>query len=254
VANNPDDESLVNLRVKAARYPDYSYSEPIRTITLEVKEALDADGDPNGKIVAKLHFDYEYKISYYKENEAGEPVLHNETIKTDTIYEDLLTPPYNPALYGNRLPNIYVIYNPMYGEDGVLNDVIKIENKIKKPFKVFLVKERGSNLSRENNYVASVEQYVPSGTDDENYAIIYTNINENLNNEDFDERSELSTVNYRIFTGSYFSRQGDFEGERGDLVSKTDRNRMFEVTVQLFDAADTTFTTPLHTSRSTKLQ
>jgi prepilin-type N-terminal cleavage/methylation domain-containing protein len=254
VANDPDDEALANLRVKAARYPDYSYSDPIRTITLEVKEGVDAEGDPNGTIVAKLHFDYRYTIHYSKENEAGDLEQYTVTIDTDTIDEDLLTPPYNPALYGNRLPNIYVIYNPMYGEDGVLNDVIKIENKIKKPFKVFLVKERGSNLSRENNYVASVEQYVPSGTDDENYAIIYTNINENLNNEDFDERSELSTVNYRIFTGSYFSRQGDFEGERGDLVSKTDRNRMFEVTVQLFDAADTTFTTPLHTSRSTKLQ
>ena len=250
VANDPDDEALANLRVKAAAYAtDYSYSVPVRTITLEVKE-----GTSNGTIVAKLHFDYQYKISYYKDNAAGEPELNYATINTDTIDEDLLTPPYSPAQYGGRPPNIYVIYNPMYGEDGVLNDVIKIENKIQEPFKVFLVKERGPNLSRENNYVASVEQYVPTGTDDEHCAIIYTNINENLDNEDFDERSELSTVNYRIFTGSYFSRQGYFAGERGDLVSKTDRNRMYEVTVQLFDAADTTFTTPIHTSRSTKLQ
>ena len=255
VANDPDDEALANLRVKAAAYAtDYSYSVPVRTITLEVKEGVGANGLQNGTIVAKLHFDYQYKISYYKDNAAGEPELNHATINTDTIDEDLLTPPYSPALYGGRPPNIYVIYNPMYGEDGVLNDVIKIENKIQEPFKVFLVKERGPNLSRENNYVASVEQYVPTGTDDEHCAIIYTNINENLDNEDFDERSELSTVNYRIFTGSYFSRQGYFAGERGDLVSKTDRNRMYEVTVQLFDAADTTFTTPIHTSRSTKLQ
>ena len=277
VANDPDDEALANLRVKAAAYAtDYSYSVPVRTITLEVKEGVGANGLQNGTIVAKLHFDYQYKISYYKDNAAGEPELHYATINTDTIDEDLLTPPYSPALYGNRQPNIYVMYNPMYGEDGVLNDVIKIENKIQKPFKVFLVKEQGPYLSRENNYVASVEQYVPTGTEEGEYAIIYSNINENLNNEDFDERSELSTVNYRIFTGSYFSRQGYFAGERGDLVSKTDRNRMFEATVQLFDATDpanaetpaapadpaepaapvvdTAFTTPVHTFRFTKLQ
>ena len=280
VANDPDDEALANLRVKAAAYAtDYSYSVPVRTITLEVKDGVNAQGNLNGTIVAKLHFDYQYKISYYKDNAAGEPELNYATINTDTIYEDLLTPPYSPALYGGRLPNIYVMYTPMYGEDGVLNDVIKIENKIQEPFKVFLVKERGPNLSRENNYVASVEQYVPTGTDDEHCAMIYTNINENLDNEDFDERSELSTVNYRIFTGNYFSRQGAFEGERGDLVSKTDRNRMFEATVQLFDATDpanaetpaapadpadpaepaapvvdTAFTTPVHTFRFTKLQ
>ena len=255
VANDPDDEALANLRVKAAAYAtDYSCSEPIRTITLEVKEGVDAEGNPNGTIVAKLHFDYQYEISFYKEDEAGNLELDTETIWTDTIYEDLLTPPYNPASNGGRLPNIYVMFNPMYGEDGEPNEIIKIENKIKKPFKVFLVKERGSDLSRENLYVASVEQFVPSGTEAEDFAIIYSNINENLYNENFDIRTTLSTVSYEIFTGNNYSEESSFAGERGDLVSKTDRNRMFEVTVQLFDAADDTFTTPIHTSRSTKLQ
>ena len=249
VASNPDDLSLADFRTQVASYPNYRYSDPIRTITLEVKEGVDEDGDPTGKIHALLYFDYEYTVHYELEDDEGNPVPYTVTIETEQLPEDLLTQGYDPALNGGRLPNIYVMYNPLYGDRGETNDIIRIENKIQQPFKVFLVKERGANLSEDNHYAASVAQYVPTGTDPEDCAIIYSNINENLNTG-----TELSTVNYRIFTGNYFSRQGYFAGEHGDLVSKTDRNRMFEVTVQLFDAADTTFTTPLHTFRSTKLQ
>ena len=250
VASDPDDLSLADLRTQAAGYPDYIYSDPIRTITLEVKEGLDSNNQPTGKIHALLYFDYEYTVYYETEDDQGNPVPHTITINTSHDPEDLLTQGYDPALNGGRLPNIYIMYNPMYGDPGETNDIIRIENKIKKPFKVFLVKERGANLSEDTNYAASVAQFLPSTLGEgDGPAIIYSNINENLNTG-----TELSRVNYRIYTGNYFSRQGYFEGERGDLVSKTDRNRMFEVTVQIFDAADTNFTTPLHTFRSTKLQ
>ena len=250
VASNPDDLSLEEFRTQVASLPNYRYSDPIRTITLEVKEGLDSNNQPTGKIHALLYFDYEYTVYYETEDEEGNPVPHTVTINTSHAPEDLLTQGYDPALNGDRLPNIYIMYNPMYGDPGETNDIIRIENKIKKPFKVFLVKERGDNLSEDDNYAASVAQFLPSTLgEDDGPAIIYSNINENLNTG-----TELSRVNYRIYTGNYFSRQGYFAGEHGDLVSKSEYNRMFEVTVQIFDAADTNFTTPLHTFRSTKLQ
>ena len=248
-ADDPDQLGWASFQDKAnALHSDWSPSsaEPIRTITLEMSQA-------DGKIYARLHFDYEYTYRYTVVDElTGEAQSYTNTLDSDTISYDLLAQGYSLEANGGKLPNIYVMYYPLYEDAGDTNDIIRIENEIAEPFKLFLVKERDVDLSGELQYHASVAQYVPAGTAAEDFAVVYSNIREDLSNDL--NRSPLAGVNYRIYRGDYFSRVGYFAGEHGDLVSKSDRNRIYEVTVQIFDAADNTFTTPLHTFRSTKLQ
>ena len=248
-ADDPDQLGWASFQDKAnALHADWSPSsaEPVRTITLEVTKA-------EGKIYARLHFDYQYTYRYTVVDElTGEAQSYTNTLDSDTISYDLLAQGYSLEANGGKLPNIYVMYYPLYEDAGDTNDIIRIENEIAEPFKLFLVKERDVDLSGELQYHASVAQYVPAGTAAEDFAVVYSNIREDLSNDL--NRSPLAGVNYRIYRGDYFSRMGYFAGEHGDLVSKSDRNRIYEVTVQIFDAADNTFTTPLHTFRSTKLQ
>ena len=248
-ADDPDQLGWASFQDKAnALHADWSPSsaEPVRTITLEVTKA-------EGKIYARLHFDYQYTYRYTVVDElTGEAQSYTNTLDSDTISYDLLAQGYSLEANGGKLPSIYVMYYPLYEDAGDTNDIIRIENEIAEPFKLFLVKERDVDLSGELQYHASVAQYVPAGTAAEDFAVVYSNIREDLSNDL--NRSPLAGVNYRIYRGDYFSRMGYFAGEHGDLVSKSDRNRIYEVTVQIFDAADNTFTTPLHTFRSTKLQ
>ena len=65
--------------------------------------------------------------------------------------------------------------------------------------------------------------------------------------EESGEKAALDGVEYKIRTGEYFSRDGVFGGELGDLVSKSERDRIYAMTVDIFEAADTTFTKPIHT-------
>ena len=248
-ADDPDQLGWASFQDKAnSLHSDWSPSsaEPVRTITLEVTQE-------DEKIYANLHFDYEYTYRYTEVDElTGEAHSYTNTLSSNTISYDLLAQGYSLASNGGKLPNIYVMYYPLYEDAGDTNDIIRIENEIAEPVKVFLVKERGLDLSGEQQYHASVAQYVPAGTEEEDFAVVYSNIREDLSNSL--NRTPLAGVNYRIYRGNFFSRVGYFAGEHGDLVSKSDRNRIYEVTVQIFDAADTTFTTPLHTFRSTKLQ
>ena len=248
-ADDPDQLGWASFQDKAnALHSDWSPSsaEPVRTITLEVTKA-------DEKIYARLHFDYQYTYRYTVVDElTGEAQSYMNTLDSDTISYDLLAQGYSLAANGGKLPNIYVMYYPLYEDAGDTNDIIRIENDIAEPFKLFLVKERDIDLSGELQYHASVAQYVPAGTEEEDFAVVYSNIREDLSNSL--NRTPLAGVNYRVYRGDFFSRVGYFSGEHGDLVSKSDRNRIYEVTVQIFDTADTTFTTPLHTFRSTKLQ
>ena len=251
-ADDPDSLGLASFQSNANdAYSDWwlpSGTQPVRTITLEVTQQR------NNKIYASVTFQYRYKF-YYNVTETVNGVeevnAYPAELSSDPIRYELLSQGF--ATDGNKVPNIYLMYYPIYGDDGEINDIIQIRNRIAKPFKLFLVKERGDDLSDELDYKATVAQFLPSTLGEGDApAMIYSNIAEDLSNDL--NRAPLLGVNYRIYTGNYFSRPGDFEGEHGDLVSKSGRNRMFEVTVQLFDAADDTFTTPLHTFRSTKLQ
>jgi hypothetical protein len=267
-SDNPDEIAWDSFVSKANQrysqwYPDTA--KPVRTMTLEIK----TEGPENNlKIKALLHFDYEYTFRYDELDPVTGAVIDSPftKLKSDRVTYDLMPQgPFRVASNNNRWPNIYVIYYPFYG-DGT--DIIKIQNKYNdkaRPFNLFLVKgsleevkpevlERFDRYddykNKDPHYNAKVEQYVPTGASEGDCAVIYSNIKENLYTE---SRTQLSTVDYRIYRGQYFSRKGFFAGEAGDLVSKTARDRIFNVTVDIYEA-DGNFATPIHTVKSTKLQ
>lgn len=248
-ADDPDQLGWASFKEKAdALHADWSRSsaKPVRTITLQVTES-------DGKIYAGLEFRYRYTYRYTVVDEVtGEAVTHSGALDSDPVSYALLPQGYSLSSNGGKLPNIYLIYHPLYGDDGVTNDTIQIKNDIAQPFRLFLVKARGDDLSGELQYHAAVEQYVPAGTPPEQYAVVYSNIREDLSNAL--NRTPLTGVSYRVYRGDFFSRVGVFAGDHGDLVSKSDRNRLYEVRIAIYDGEDTDFVTPIHTFQSTTLQ
>lgn len=253
-SDDPDKLSRSDFESKAASRTgswETSNAKVNRKITLNVTET-------DGKIYASLDFDYEYTCPYTTEDADGNIEYHTGTIKTDTISYQLLPQGFSVTTNG-RLPNVYLMYYPMYGEPSVYNDTIVIHNKIAQPFKLFLVKERVADTevtdelkSDELQYKAHIEQYVPDGTPSKNYAVIYSNVREDLySNSD----TPLSGVTYKIYRGDWWEVSGSFAGEHGALVSKSSKNRLYDVTIRIYDSDAADFSAnPLYTVHSTKLQ
>ena len=218
--------------------------EPVRTMTLDITE------DSNGYIHAILQIRYAYDYLYDKINLAtGDSTRYSGHIKVGPYPYDLMSAGFLPTSEGGRLPNLYMMYYPLY-ESGKINDIIYINNNVAEPIKIFLVKEKMDDPSvdiKEDAYNATVVQNVPAGTRRENYAVVYSNIREDL----VDGHDLMNQITYEIRRGLLFSDRGYFGGDNGDLVSKSAGDRMYDVTVEIFD---TGFTTPIHTSYSTKLK
>ena len=230
---------------------DEASAEPVRTMTLTVTKT-------GQKVFATLDLVYKYTYRYTEVDEAtGDTTIKSRTINaTDTPITYELIPQGITVTGNNSYPNIYLIYFPIYGTDSVTNDIIQIENDAALPFKIFLVKQRDTDTSGELQYHANVEQYVPSGTDPGNYAVIYSNIRDDLSAPE-NMPNKLTNVKYDIYRGSYFREDGVFGGEEGDLVSKSTRDRIFKTTVEIYESTDpntATFTNLIHTFQSTKLQ
>ena len=233
--------------------------EPERTMTLNITK------DANDKINVVLSMDYTYTYLYTVFNdETGLNDVYSGSITVGPFRYDLMSQGFSVATNG-RLPNIYVLYYPLYESAGRINDIIKINNMVDgvaQPFKIFLVKEKATDANLANKeyaYNATLEQYVPAGTPEDNYAVVYSNIREHL----IDGSNLGNKVTYQIYRGNFFSVTGRFGGENpgndplykgGDLVYKSEGNRLFDVTVDIYDVKDTAFATPIHTFHSTKLQ
>ena len=234
--------------------------EPVRTMTLDITK----DAEEKINVVLSMNYTYSYLYTVI-DTATGVSEVRNGSITVGPYRYDLMSQGFSTTTNG-RLPNIYVMYYPLYESAGRINDVIRINNMVDdvaQPFKIFLVKEETKSASgaadpnlasKEYAYNATLEQYVPARTPESNYATVYSNIR-----EDLVTGSNLGNkITYQIFRGNYFSVTGRFGGETpdkgGDLVSKSERNRLFDVAVEVFDAKDTTFTTPIYTFHSTKLQ
>lgn len=231
---------------------DEASAEPVRTMTLSITK------DAANKVFATLDINYKYTYRYTKVNEeTGESTTESKTFNATPMHYELIPQGFTTR-GGTKLPNIYLIYYPLYETDSVTNDIIQIRNDAALPFKIFLVKQRDTDTSGELQYHADVEQYVPSGTSSTNYAVIYSNIRDDLSApEDMPNPVKLTNVNYDIYRGNYFRVDGVFGGTEGDLVSKSARDRIFKTTVEIYDSTDSnnaTFTNLLHTFQSTKLQ
>ena len=283
--DNPDVLSRMEFESKADTEYQYGWSENkenfLRTMVITVDE------DSSHQISVSLEIQYEYDITYLKEDTSSpaDPADPNDPVDLvpadGTVVNKIsysLLDDYSPAVNQGRWPNIYIVYYPFYDEGGnaAKHDVIVVENNLKKtegnqdkeaiPFKLFLVKERVDELgptvlnkypqyknyaSKDSQYYADVEQYVPVNADD--YAVIYSNANERLYGSPND--GELDGVNYWIYFGNYFKERGYFAGKHGDLVSKTAQDRVYDVTVDIYADGDLdTGTPPIHTVKSTKLR
>ena len=238
--------------------------EPVRTTIIDITEDTST-----GAISAILSLNYTYHYIYSSTYENG---VTNNYARSITVgpYEYDLVHDFSQATEG-RLPNLYVMYYPLY-ESSRINDIIQINNMLTvtnganvvanrtgdaQPIKIFLVKEKAADpnlANKEFSYNARVEQYVPAGTPAEDYAVVYSNIREDL----VTGTNLGNNITYDIYRGRFFSDIGYFGGDDpnmgGDLVSKTERNRMYDITVEIYDVKDTDFTTPLHTAYATKLQ
>jgi hypothetical protein len=127
--------------------------------------------------------------------------------------------------------SVFVCYKPFYY--GV--DIIEIDNTTGMNLSVFLVKQSEPvNYPREANYQARIHQREPHGTQPgEDKTKVFTNFHIHPNLSPPDNR--LPGAEIRIFrdaSGWYYDATGRTTGE---LVSRTQRNRMFKITVEVFE-------------------
>ena len=234
--------------------------EPVRTMTLDITEQT-TGSQRYYKAILSLEYAYDYLYEVIDVGTGERLSQERGHIELDTPYTyDLMSAGFSEADEG-RLPNLYVMFYPLYYSSKI-NDIIYINNNVAKPFKIFLVKEKADDPLldvKENAYNATVVQNVPAGTQRGNYAVVYSNIREDL----VDGHNLRDQVTYEIRRGLIFSDRGYFGGSNpdneplykgGDLVSKSAGDRMYDVTVEIFDVKDTGFTTPIHTSYSSKLK
>ncbi|MGM9521963.1 MAG: prepilin-type N-terminal cleavage/methylation domain-containing protein [Oscillospiraceae bacterium] len=244
-ADNPDELSYADFRSYAdAQHADWSESSvhTFRTIELTVTQT-------GNKVYAELVFGYRYTYTYQETLEDGTTQVSSASWTDDNPPTYTLFPQGFTVTNG-VLPNLYLMYFPMYGSASETNDTIVVNNPNALPFKLFLVKEKSSTVTaaEETQYHAAIQQKVPSLSSDT--AEIYSNARENLL-----DGTTIASVQYKIQRGSYFSQNGTFAGEQGSLVSKSAKNRMYQVNIAIYDKNDTGFTgTPIYTFTSTKLQ
>ncbi len=251
--DDPDKVALASFKTKADGLHsitggwDMDSVKPFRrTMTLNIYSKSEA---PN-KVFAKLDLLYEYQYTSWTED----PNTHDITYETEQLSADLISYELIPqgfSIADNKYPNIYLIYFPLYG--CIEPDKINIENTVAQPLNIFLVKQLDNSLSatdlltKERNYRAELVQSVPNRTSPR--AVVYSNIREDLSTPN----NQLLGVTYKVRYG-YEHSSGVFGGTEGDLVSKSARDRIFKTKVEIFEASDSSFSNPIHTFHSTKLQ
>ena len=216
---------------------------PKRVITLTVTSA-----DNGKKLMAQLK--YSYIFSY------TETVVVGGTTETKAgTYEDTESYTLFPegfSVEDHTVPGIYVMYNPMYNNKAEGGDSIMIDNSQDQIFNLFLVKQKtaGSTQS-DGGYTAKVILKNKSDfTNESEKPQVFSNAGENL----YSPYNKIVTVRYFIQTGDYIrAPKDDFNGE-GALVSKTERNRIYDVTIKIYKADDTEYKAPVSTFTTTKLQ
>lgn len=215
---------------------------PSRIITLDVTQTSD------NKLMAELK--YEYSFNYTEQVVVDGKITTQSGVYKDTESYSLF--PQGFSMDNGAVPGIYVMYNPMYSNKAPNGDTIVINNNSDLNFKLFLVKqataESAADSSKESAYKARI---VLQRGSDKSQARVYSNAGQNLNNN-----TAIITVYYKIYEGNYSEAPNPvFDGAApGDLVSKTARNRIYDVTIKIYKADDTEYKAPVSTFTTTKLQ
>lgn len=281
-SENPDAKALKAFNAYTYGY-DLDESRPPKLEKREIILNLSREPDSN-RLNAIVTYEYIWKF-WYKDWQNGSTYQTREGTYYDVSegniegYKD--SDGYIPSTYNvfgqghilsafGKLPNIYLMYYPLgLGDVGDPKEIIRINNnaydengridKTRKPLpvKIFLVKmqDPAKTGKVDNNYAVDVIQtlpdYYPNWADVA--AQIYSNAKESLYNPGV----ECLRVNYWIKNGTTDEYPGFVgDGEKvGTLVSSSQKNRMYEMSIEIYDGSNTNFSgEPLYKFTSAKLQ
>lgn len=266
IATDPDEQaySAFSEEIQAS---DLNVSSVRRTIDLTVGYFVKEDGtEDTSKIAATLEYKYQYTYSCTEIDSQGNPSTVTKYWPA-AGYEVITSNLFPQGYDSTKTPSIYLMYNPWYstvslggasynnsGGDGI--DINNIDNLA---FNLFLVKERISALTSdmETQYNATVTLYQVS-VSIVSKAKVYSNAKENLMNSVGNQ--QITGVKY-IKKGTVLNTPQTFAGYNAvtgtgenDVVSKTPKNRIYQVTISIYDQSAGLSGTPLSTFITTKLQ
>lgn len=216
---NPDKLAAIAFADKAsietgiAIDPAYFIGKMNRTIAIQLTKKPDAPGSETGIISASANFVYETKygsFSMREESDQGD-FYHGKYSKTE-----------------QGINSVYVFYYPNYGG----TDKIIIDNRDDLKVDAFLIKQKTPDetelLKKEIAYKAELElRESAKGTGRTPNVTAHSNMSTNVVNG-----SHIAgPFSYKVYKGSlrYFN---DTFSEQ--LVSKSQKNRLYSVTVDLF--------------------
>ena len=254
-ADDPDTMARTEFAAVVATYSGIADPGPTRTITMD----LSAEAPSNGITRLSCTLTYRYQFPYHYQQVVTDPVTGlptgNVTVHdsfTKVIEYDLL--PSGFEMEGNDAPSVYLLYNPWYESTG---DTIMIHNLStqKIPFPIFLVKQSTLSQSelaaKEPHYRAEIRLMQDSTCKHTEGAQVHSNAKRYLSGA----AGEIPGVTYRVYKGPYVYQAGIAFPDDGSLVARTAENRLYRVTVALYDSSNTDFSgTPIHSFTSTKLQ
>ncbi|MDD3347405.1 type II secretion system protein [Oscillibacter sp.] len=221
----------------------YTLSQKARTILMDVTPSAD-------KSTLSATVTYQYKYTYSYDREEYDDFGNAETVHVSNArFEDSVVYTLFPNGYklSDGMPTLYLLYYPWYVSGSP--DDIQINNRGNVPLSLFLVKQWDPDASafelqaKENTYAASIS--LRQSCEAADGALIYSNAARNL----VTGQTGIGGVTYHIYQGDYLYVNGTFSG---DLVKKAPENRIYEVTVDLYDGDYTG--SPVYSLRTTKLQ
>ena len=270
ITTDPDEQaySAFAEEVQAA---DLNVTDVKRVITLTVGYFVDANGNTDkSRLSAMLEYKYRYTYSC-TEIESDGTTAHKTKLWPLTDYHMVTSNLFPQGFDCTKTPSIYLMYNPWYstvnlgsGEyNNSVGDKIEIYTKNNLTFKLFLVKEKISNLTTamEIQYAADIVLYQDSVSIVSN-AKVYSNAKENL----------MEPVGNQKIVNVSFKKQGivmhtpqsfagydsKSEASENDVVSKSAKSRIYKITIMLYDTNNTdediTSGTLVSTFTATKLQ
>ena len=257
-ADDPDQISLANFNAYAATYTRAPNDTPAvsRLIAMTLSKE---SGKESGKVYAKLVYTYTYTFTSITISSDGSNVPTPQTFTDKQTYELF---PQGFSTAKSEGPNIYLLYNPWYGgdmlgdcdkkTDSTYNkvDVVLVENADDIPFRFFLVKQRSSAVTSEKEGQYSADIILKESDSAVYRSTVFSNVNEDVTGT---SASRIANVRFKLQSGAY--KYTLFTSSiTGDLVSKSARNRIYQVTIKIYPSGTTDYTTPLCTFTTTKLQ
>ena len=253
-AEDPDQISLANFNLYAATYTLDTTVTP--TVSRLIVMTLSKE---SGEVYAKLVYTYTYTFTSITISSDGSNVPTPQTFTDKQTYELF---PQGFSTAKSEVPNIYLLYNPWYGGDTLGDcdkktdstynkvDVVLVENADDIPFRFFLVKQRSSAVTSEKEGQYSADIILKESDSAVYRSTVFSNVNEDVTGT---SASRIANVTFKLQSGAY--KYTLFTSSiTGDLVSKTPKNRIYQVTIKIYPSGTTDYTTPLCTFTTTKLQ